>query len=419
MFLYNLGVFFYWSFIQAASLFHPKARLWVKGRKNIFFHIENSLKERNINSNSKVIWFHCASLGEFEQGRSVIEKLKAQNKEIKIILTFFSPSGYEIRKDYEFADAVFYLPIDFPSKAKKFIALIKPDTVVFVKYEFWLNYLAELKKQNITTYLISAVFRKNQHFFKGYGKTFLNSLYTYKKIFLQDDNSFALLKEHGLSNIEISGDTRFDRVMQISKTKTILPTIEKFCGSSPVLIAGSTWTKDEDIILTAYKKLKKQTPGLKLIIVPHEVDEATINQTEKNILHTDSTFFFARYTSRQNFERHDILIVDTIGILSSIYLYARAAYVGGGFNDGIHSILEVLAHGIPVAFGPNHQKFVEAIETKKLELGKVVHNEAELVAFFSEMISSEVKRKNISGQINAYMKSKTGATEKICSFIEQ
>ncbi|MGZ3865759.1 MAG: 3-deoxy-D-manno-octulosonic acid transferase, partial [Bacteroidia bacterium] len=175
MLLYNLGVFLYWSFLNIASLFHPKAKLWVRGRKNIFERIETRLKEKKISGSSHIIWFHCASLGEFEQGRPVIEKLKADNKEVRIVLTFFSPSGYEIRKDYEFADAVFYLPIDFKTNVKKFLAVVKPTTAVFVKYEFWLNYLAELKAQNIPTYLISAVFRKDQHFFKGYGKIFLNS----------------------------------------------------------------------------------------------------------------------------------------------------------------------------------------------------------------------------------------------------
>jgi len=417
MWVYNLVIFFYWSSIQIASLFNAKAKLWVRGRKNIFNHIEHTLKEKKIDENSNTIWFHCASLGEFEQGRPLIENLKASHKEVKVILTFFSPSGYEIRKDYELADAVFYLPIDFPSHAKKFISIIKPKTAVFVKYEFWLNYIAELKKQNIPTYLISAVFRKKQHFFKSYGKLFLNSLKTYKKIFLQDENSFALLKEQGLNNIEVAGDTRFDRVMQITKNKTPLLSIERFCGNSPVIIAGSTWPKDEELLLETYKKLKQKTPGLKLLLVPHEVDEASINQTEKLILHADSTLFFAKYSTKQNFERHDILIVDTIGLLSQLYPYGLAAYVGGGFNDGIHSILEVLAYGVPVSFGPDNHKFVEAQEAIQLEIGKAIHNEAELFAFFSEMISSDSKRKNLSGKIKDYMRTKTGATEKICSVI--
>lgn len=413
MLLYNSGVFFYWCFLNIASLFHPKAKLWVRGRKNIFERIENTLKEKKISGSSNIIWFHCASLGEFEQGRPVIEKLKAGNREVKIILTFFSPSGYEIRKDYELADAVFYLPIDFKSNVKKFLALVKPTTAVFVKYEFWLNYLAELNKQNIPTYLISAVFRKNQHFFKGYGKIFLNSLNTYKKIFVQDENSLALLREHGITTAEAAGDTRFDRVMQITKVKTTLTDIDRFCSNSTVLVAGSTWSKDTDLVVGAYAKLKEKNPGLKLILVPHEVDESSINQTEKIILEKNSTLFFARYTSKQNFERHDILIIDTIGLLSQLYCFGIASYVGGGFTDGIHSILEAMAHGVPVAFGPHNYKFIEAQEAKKLGIGREVHNEAELLAYFSEMISPG-KAKALSVKIDDYMRSKTGATDKIC-----
>jgi 3-deoxy-D-manno-octulosonic-acid transferase len=415
--LYNLVVFFYESYIKTASLFHGKAKLWVRGRKNIFEYIAATLEKKKITGAEYIIWVHCASLGEFEQGRPVIEKLKQQNKEIKIVLTFFSPSGYEIRKDYELADAVFYLPIDFPSNAKKFISIVKPKTAVFVKYEFWLNYLAELKKQNIPTYLISAVFRKKQHFFKSYGKIFLDSLHTYKKIFLQDENSFSLLKEHGLNNMVVAGDTRFDRVMEIPKNKTPLPKIDRFCGTSPILVAGSTWAKDTDIVLDAFVKLKQKTPGLKLILVPHEVDEDSINQTEKLILQKDSTLFFARYTTQQNFERHDILIINTIGLLSQLYRYGAAAYVGGGFNDGIHNILEVMAHGVPVAFGPHNYKFIEAQEAKQLGIGKEIQNAEELLVFFNDIVSSTGKGKILSGKIIDYMRSKTGATEKICDVI--
>ncbi|MGZ3862784.1 MAG: 3-deoxy-D-manno-octulosonic acid transferase [Bacteroidia bacterium] len=411
--LYNLGVFLYWSFLNIASLFHQKAKLWVRGRKNIFGYIEARLNEKNISGSSNIIWFHCASLGEFEQGRPVIEKLKAENKDVKIVLTFFSPSGYEIRKDYELADAVFYLPIDFSSNVRRFISLVKPTTVVFVKYEFWLNYLSELKKQNIPTYLISAVFRKNQHFFKGYGKIFLNSLDTYKKIFVQDENSLSLLLQHGIKDAEVAGDTRFDRVMQITKVKTTLTDIERFCANSTVLIAGSTWSKDVDLVMSAYVKLKQKNPELKLILVPHEVDENSIAQTEKIILEKNSTLFFARYTSKQNFERHDVLIIDTIGMLSQLYRFGIAAYVGGGFNDGIHSILEAMAHGVPVAFGPHNHKFVEAQEAKRFEIGREIHDENELLAFFSEMILPG-KVKTLSVKINDYMRSKTGATDKIC-----
>lgn len=414
MWVYNLVIFFYWCFIQIASLFHVKAKHWVRGRRNIFNHIGKTLKEKGINENSNVTWFHCASLGEFEQGRPIIETLKQRDKDVKIVLTFFSPSGYEIRKDYEWADAVFYLPIDFPRNVRKFIAAVKPNKAVFVKYEFWLNYLAELKKQNIPTYLISAVFRRKQHFFKNYGKIFLDSLHTYKKIFLQDENSFYLLKEHGLNNMEVTGDTRFDRVMQITKSKMSLPAIERFCDKATVLIAGSTWPKDEELVISAYIKLKQKNPALKLLLIPHEVDEASINHTEKLILEKNTSLFFSRYSTKQNFEPHDILIIDTIGLLSQLYRYAAAAYVGGGFNDGIHNILEVMAYGIPVSFGPNNYKFVEAQEAIQLHVGKAIHNEAELLVFFSEMISSGSAVKALSVKINEYMRSKTGATEKIC-----
>ncbi|HWY37990.1 MAG TPA: glycosyltransferase N-terminal domain-containing protein [Bacteroidia bacterium] len=411
MWVYNLVVFLYVGMIHVASLFNSKAKLWVAGRKNIFPYIESELQKK-IPGGSEIIWFHCASLGEFEQGRPVIEKIKEQNKKVKIVLTFFSPSGYEIRKNYELADAIFYLPIDLPSNTKKFISILKPGAAVFVKYEFWLNYLAELKKQNIPVYLISAVFRKNQHFFKGYGKIFLRSLHTYKKIFLQDENSFSLLKESGLYNIEVAGDTRFDRVMQITQQRNPLPQIDTFCLNSTVLIAGSTWPKDEELVLAAFKKLKQQNSRLKLLLVPHEVDEASINHIEKLILKTDPSFFFARYTSRQNFERHDILVVDTIGLLSQLYRYAAVAYVGGGFNDGIHSILEAMAYGVPVSFGPNNHKFVEAQESIRSGIGKAVHNEAELESFFSAVISGNAK--DMPGKIKEYMRRKTGATERIC-----
>jgi 3-deoxy-D-manno-octulosonic-acid transferase len=417
MWLYNLVVYMYWGSIKTASLFNAKAKLWVRGRRDIFTNIKSKLEQKGILNNENIVWFHCASLGEFEQGRPVIENLKANNKEVKIVLTFFSPSGYEIRKDYELADAVFYLPIDVSSNAKEFISLIKPHAAVFVKYEFWLNYLAELKNKNIPTYLISAVFRRKQHFFKNYGKLFLDSLSGYKKIFLQDQNSYDLLKEFGLKNIEVAGDTRFDRVMQITKNKTPLASIDRFCGTSQVIIAGSTWPKDEEIVLAAYKKLKGRRPGLKLILVPHEIDEAAINQTEKLILNTDTTFFFARYTSKQNFERHDILIVDTIGLLSQLYRYGLVAYVGGGFTDGIHSILEALAYDVPVAFGPHNEKFIEAQETKHLGIGKEIEDVESLFTFFNEMLSPDSTRKVLSGKINEYMRSKTGATEKILAVI--
>ena len=409
MLFYNLVIFLYWCGVHIASLFNEKARKWVSGRKNIFSTIKKTLQEKNIKSN--VIWFHCASLGEFEQGRPVIEALKKSNPTVKTVLTFFSPSGYEIRKDYEYADAVFYLPLDFKSNAKQFIKLINPKAVAFIKYEFWLNYLAELKKQNIPTYLISAVFRPEQHFFKWYGYLFFNALSTYKKIFLQDKNSFQLLKEKGFNHIEIVGDTRFDRVFEISKTKTDLSIIDGFCGKHKILIAGSTWSKDEEFIIAVYKKLKEKHTDLKLMIAPHEVNKSSVARIE-NLIGENK---YSLYTNPKNIETSDILLIDTIGILSQLYRYGTAAYIGGGFNDGIHNISEALVYNIPVVFGTNHHKFIEASETLQLGLSKEIKNEGDLFLFLDKIIADENYRKQLSEEIKKYMQGKSGATTKILS----
>jgi len=408
MFTYNLSISFYYCFIKLASLFHPKARLWVRGRKDIFSKIESTLKER-IKPGDKVVWFHCASLGEFEQGRPVLEELKKRN--VKIILTFFSPSGYEIRKDYGEAAAVFYLPFDFKSNARRFVALVKPDAALFVKYEFWLNYLAELDQQKVPTYLVSGVFRPGQHFFKWYGKSFFKALQSFKTLFVQDENSLQLLKKHGFTNTELAGDTRFDRVMQIAANKKDLPGIKEFCGSSQVIIAGSSWPKDEALIIETITDLRSEFKELKLIIVPHEIHEHSITSGKEKMKSRGLTV--SRFSEGVN-AQSDVLIIDTIGMLSQLYQYATLAYVGGGFDNGIHNILEVMAHGVPVAFGPNYHKFVEAHEAERLAIGKSVHNTAELFAWYSEMLSNEEKRKNTAAKINSYMLSKKGATERVC-----
>lgn len=408
MLFYNLGILFYNGIIRLASLFNSKAKLWVKGRRNIFEKIERELAAK-IKPGLRVTWFHCASLGEFEQGRPVLEKLKQQGN--FIVLTFFSPSGYEIRKDYEFADAVFYLPIDLRSNAKKFIAIVKPAVAIFVKYEFWLNYLAELREKQIPTYLVSGVFRPSQHFFKWYGRNFFKAIKGFKTLFVQDENSLQLLKEHGLTNAQLAGDTRFDRVMQIAGNKKEFPLIKEFAGNAKVIIAGSTWPKDEELLLKVHAQLKFTQPNIKLILVPHEVDAASIQSTISRI--KASNFSFAKFTEG-NFAAKEILVIDTIGMLSQLYQYAALAYVGGGFDNGIHNILEVMAHGVPVAFGPNHHKFVEALETAKLNIAQPVNNETGLTAFFSHLLASEAKRNELSAKINEYMRRKTGATEKIC-----
>lgn len=407
MLFYNFVIFLYWFGLHIASLFNSKANKWVSGRKNSLKNIERTLVEKNIQNN--VIWFHCASLGEFEQGRPVIESYKKTNPDTKIVLTFFSPSGYEIRKNYEFAEAVFYLPIDFKSNAVQFIKLINPKAVVFIKYEFWLNYLAELKKQKIPTYLISAVFRPNQHFFKWYGSIFFKALKSYKKIFLQDKNSYLLLKENGLNNMEIAGDTRYDRVFEISQTKTQLPLIDSFCDNYKILVAGSTWPKDEEIVVEAFKKLREKHSDLKLMIAPHEVNQSSVARIEKLI----SDKKYSLYTDPSNIKNADVLIIDTIGILSQLYRYGTAAYIGGGFNDGIHNILEAMVYNIPAAFGDNHDKFIEASETLRLNISKEVINQDDLFLFFDKVISDENYADKLKKEISAYMRDKSGATKKI------
>ena len=407
MLFYNFVIFLYWCIVHFVSLFNEKARKWVSGRKNIFSLIETKLKEKNITEH--IIWVHCASLGEFEQGRPVIEGFKKVNPNVKIVLTFFSPSGYEIRKNYEYADAVFYLPLDFKSNAQQFIKLIKPKAAIFIKYEFWLNYITELNNQNIPIYLISAVFRPEQHFFKWYGNIFFNALKSYKKVFLQDKNSFQLLKEKGLNNIEIAGDTRFDRVFEIAQTKTALPLLDSFCNNHKILVAGSTWPKDEEIVIETFKKLREKHTDLKLIIASHEVNKASTSRIESLIGNTT----YSLYTNPTELKNVDILIVDTIGILSQLYRYGTAAYIGGGFNDGIHNISEALVYNIPVAFGTNHHKFVEAAETLQLGISNEINSSNELFLFFDEIISDKKHQEQLSKEVKNYMQNKAGATNKI------
>ena len=406
MLVYNCGIFFYNLFIRFASLFNHKARLWVRGRKDIFIQIEKTLKQK-IKPGSSITWFHCASLGEFEQGRPVLENLK--DKGHTIVLTFFSPSGYEMRKDYEHADAVFYLPMDFKRNAKRFVEAINPSAAIFVKYEFWLNYLEVLHSKKIPFYLVSGVFRPSQHFFKWYGSSFFKALKNFRVLFVQDQNSLELLQQHGLTNGSLAGDTRFDRVLEIVRNKKTFSEIEKFCAGKQVIMAGSSWPKDEELLLGAFAKLKQTSPDLKLMLVPHEIDAASLTATMGRV--KASGYAFSKYTDSSF--NGDIVVIDTMGMLSQLYQYATVAYVGGGFDNGIHNILEVFAHGVPVAFGPNYHKFVEAHEARQFQIGKPVHNEAELFAFMSELISNEEKRRSISRDIADYMEKRAGATDKI------
>jgi 3-deoxy-D-manno-octulosonic-acid transferase len=348
--LYNIGIVIFYVLARFASLFNSRASLWIEGRKKWTEKIGSGIK-----SGDRVIWIHCASLGEFEQGRPVIEAIKKNMPEFKIVLTFFSPSGYEIRKNYNNADCISYLPADTPANALKFINLIKPELVIFVKYEFWNNYISELYRKQIPLYLISGIFRPEQHFFKWYGGFFREMLRKFEKIFVQDQRSLDLLKSIGLENVSVAGDTRFDRVVQIAATARDIPQLDLFRGSEKVFLAGSSWKQDEEII-AAY--INRYPQKMKWVFAPHEIDKSNIERLEK--------LFRVRYVKFSEFNEATadarILIIDNIGMLSSSYRYAYIAEIGGGFGKGIHNILEPACWGIPVLFGPKHENFKEAVD---------------------------------------------------------
>lgn len=409
MFLYNTGILLYTCAIYISSWFKPKAKLWVNGRKQWRERLNLQLQKL---STENRIWIHCASLGEFEQGRPVIEAIKKQSPNSIIILTFFSPSGYEIRKDYEYADLVCYLPPDFKNNAIDFIESCNPKTVIFVKYEFWLNYLFTLQQKKIPTYLISAVIKKHQPFFKWYGGIFSKALMTYKTIFVQDSESLNLLKELKVSSGILSGDTRVDRVLQGAMTSAEIEKLNFFCGSEMCLIAGSTWEKDEEILIHAYVKLLKAYPKLKLIMAPHETNEASVKSLLNKL--QLSKLQYTLYLHQFN-PSAQVLVINTIGILASAYRYGRIAYVGGGFNNGIHNILEPAAHKLPVIFGPNHQKFNEAQELISIGSGFEVHSKEELLERIEDLITHQPKLELASKAAYAYLEKNSGATFKIVS----
>ncbi len=330
IFLYKTGIFFYTLLAKIAALFNEKARFFVNGRKNW----QKKLAEKT-DKNARYIWIHCASLGEFEQGRPIIEEIKKQFPELKIALTFFSPSGYEIRKNYDLADLVMYLPADTKQNARDFISTLNPEKVFFVKYEFWYFYISELKRKNIPLFIVSAIFRENQQFFKNtpWGKWYRKMLFQFEHIFIQNETSAQLLKSVGLHNYTVSGDTRFDRVAAIAKSSKKIPIVEKFRENSPLLIAGSTWKPDEELLSEYINK----SSGAKFIIAPHEVSEANINRLLQLLKKP-----VARFSQIENVpvENLDVIIIDSIGLLSSLYRYGNLAYIGGGFGVGIHNILE-------------------------------------------------------------------------------
>ncbi len=351
--IYNLGILLFTALTYLVSPFNSKASLLIKGRKGWADRIKKSIKPGDAS-----VWIHCASLGEFEQGRPIIEAIKKEMPEIKVVLTFFSPSGYEIRKNYPLADCIIYLPPDTSRNALNLLKLVNPEFVIFVKYEFWNNYISAIHNNNIPLYLISSIFRPEQHFFKWYGSFFRNMLKKFTRIFVQDKLSFVLLSGIGLENVSLAGDTRFDRVVQIAATAREIPQLEQFRGSEKLFLAGSSWKQDEEIIA---RYINSFPDKMKWVFAPHEIDKQNIDRLEK--LFKVRTVRFSEFNEESSGAR--VLIIDNIGMLSSAYKYAYIAAIGGGFGKGIHNILEPACWGIPVMFGPHHKKFKEAVDLIK------------------------------------------------------
>ncbi len=346
--LYNIAIHIYGFLVRLAALFGQKPKQMVQGHREVYTKLR-----QGIEADRDYLWFHAASLGEFEQGRPLMEKIRAQYPEYRIILTFFSPSGYEVRKNYEGADIICYLPFDKPRNVLKFLDLAQPKMAFFIKYEFWKNYLDELHKRRIPTYSVSSIFRKNQVFFQWYGGTYRNVLKNFDHLFVQNETSKRFLAKIGITRVTVVGDTRFDRVKQIQDQAKELPIVERFKGDSPTFVAGSSWGPDEDLFIEYFN----QRPDMKLIIAPHVIDESHLNEIIGKLKRP-----YRRYTeaTEANVQEVDCLIIDCFGLLSSIYRYGEVAYIGGGFGVGIHNILEAAVYGIPVLFGPKYDKFMEA-----------------------------------------------------------
>ncbi|MDL2290130.1 3-deoxy-D-manno-octulosonic acid transferase [Paludibacteraceae bacterium OttesenSCG-928-F17] len=400
--LYSIGIYIYGFLVTVASLFNDKAQKLSRGQRKALRKLKNKVRP-----NADYIWIHAASLGEFEQGRPLIEFFNQNHPENPILLTFYSPSGYEVKKNYKNAEIVSYLPLDTPYAAKQFLQIVKPSKAIFIKYEFWPNFLSALNEANVPTFLISAIFRPDQLFFKSYGKWYRNLLKTYEHIFVQDQDSLELLNKYGIDQASIAGDSRFDRVISQAENPKKFPLIEKFIDNKPVIIAGSTWEKDE-VLLTRYSN---EHPDIKMIIVPHEVHKAHLYDIFK-MLQGD----YVRYSEAtiDSVKNSNCLVLDTIGMLSSVYQYATVAYIGGGFGAGIHNILEAAVYGVPVIFGPNYKKFREAREMINTGGAFSISNYEELSHKLDLFLNNPEEAGKRAGE---YVQNNAGATEEILKYI--
>ena len=409
--IYNLIVIIAAQLLKIIALFSPKMKLFMDGRKSIFQTLADKIKPSD-----KTIWFHAASLGEYEQGLPVIEAIKQQFPSHKIVVTFFSPSGYEVRKNNTVADVTVYLPLDTISNAKQFISLVHPEMAFFIKYEYWPNYLNELKKQQIKTYLISGILRENQAFFKWYGGFYRNTLKTFDYFFVQNESSKNLLQSIGFNNVKVSGDSRFDRVVSILERDNSLDFIEQFKDNKTTIVIGSSWPKDESLLVNY---INQSSDDVKFIIAPHNIKQEQIQEL-KNAITKKIVLFSENVETRHalSLQEYSVFIIDTIGILTKIYSYADIAYVGGGFgNPGVHNILEPATFGVPVVIGPNYSHFAEATALVNMEGCISIQNQTQLNEAFDLLLHNEDERLEKGHICSTFVQMNKGATQTIINHI--
>ena len=413
--MYNIAMYLVQLGIAIAALFDHKVRLLWRGQRAAF----KTLKKK-VDPNAKYVWVHAASLGEFEQGRPIIERIRLEHPEYKILLTFFSPSGYQVRKNYQGADIITYLPIDTVTNARRFLRTIRPVMAFFIKYEFWYNYLHILKHRNVPTYSVSSIFRPDQIFFRWYGRAYSHVLKCFTKFFVQNEESRQLLANIGIKETEIVGDTRFDRVMTIKSLAKQLPLVEAFVKDAPqVFVAGSSWPPDEDIFIPYFNEHREW----KLIIAPHVIGEDHLQQIISKLSPSGETEGGRRVvrftqTTREEAAQADTLIIDCFGLLSSIYNYGDVAYIGGGFGVGIHNTLEAAVWDMPVIFGPNNKKFQEAQGLKACGGGFEINNYDEFAALMQRFSADEAFLKQSGSQAGHFVKDQAGATDKVLASVK-
>lgn len=408
--LYRLFVWLYPKAVWLLSFYNPKASLWVAGRKQQF----RKLHDRFHKNDRPVVWMHCSSLGEFEQGKPLLEAIRKNHPNYFILLTFFSPSGYEVRKNDPVADHICYLPMDRPYTANQFLNIVQPSLVLFVKYEFWFYYLNEIKERNIPLLLVSGIFRESQTFFKWYGGFYRRMLHCFTHLFVQNESSLLLLKRIGITtNVSISGDSRFDRVIQIASHVESIEWIKDFCGDYPVIIAGSTWTEDDE----ALDHFANHHPNLRFIIAPHDIDEDRLKECDK--LYTHSIRYSMLNISKQIPDNTNVLILDNVGMLSKMYHHATIAYIGGGFgDDGIHNTLEAAVFYKPIVFGPVYDKYFEAVELIDREGAFSIDDALELEEQFNALLNDKQLLQKTGQNAGEYVREKAGACDKIMHYIQ-